>query len=97
MVCRITTNLQRYKIWRLLLNEDSEAFVVSLLLHFVEDGKTDQITQQKTFSCYISSRSLTIFLIALVRFFSLDFKHYCVFRIRKYKFQLSSSYDLYAR
>ena len=28
-------NLQRYKIWRLLLNEDSEAFVVSLLLQFV--------------------------------------------------------------
>ena len=27
--------LQRYKIWRLLLNEDSEAFVVSLLLKFV--------------------------------------------------------------
>jgi len=35
MVCPITTNLQRYKIWRLLLNEDSEAFVVSLLLQFV--------------------------------------------------------------
>ena len=31
----ITTNLHRYKIWRLLLNEDSEAFVVSLLLQFV--------------------------------------------------------------